>query len=304
MARDEEEEEEYRDTEGEDYDSSPTVNEDHKRRRDKMDAQDLLTEFAERPEYLLALVLSTPNVETPTRLSAVTVEFGEAEVVARVRRPSQEGRGPQLLATKQTIFAAILLHHLILARGPEFASSVEERARYFAEKAAVRNADFSPNLQGGWYPPSHSPDADSSTFFQDLDITPADLDVAQDKTNEALAFLEQQGLAIDPAFTPEFMVLAGLVPMHFSVRTPKGERVYREIKVNAPLWSLDIVRGTRNAQRYTDIEFKFRGIEIVRKAITAMATQYLESEEKVRHAKGQPTIRRKGPPSLDREGEG
>jgi hypothetical protein len=116
------------------------------------------------------------------------------------------------------------------------------------------------------------------TFFQELDISPGDLEAAQSKTEQALSFLEGEGLAVDPAFTPELMVLAGLVPMHFSVRTPKGERVYREIKVNAPLWSLEL-RGSKNDRPYTDVEFRFRGIEIVRKAITAMATHYLEAEE-------------------------
>jgi hypothetical protein len=115
------------------------------------------------------------------------------------------------------------------------------------------------------------------------------------------SFLEDEDLILDPAFTPELMVLAGLIPMHFSVRTPKGERVYREIKVNAALWSLDITRGNKNGRLYTDIEFRIRGIKIVRQVITAIATQYLESEEKIRRGKGRRVLRREGGPELDGE---
>src|SRR6266851_3857291 len=94
--------------------------------------------------------------------------------------------------------------------------------------------------------------------------------------------LEDEGLTIDPAFTPELMVLAGLIPIYFSVRTPKGERIYREIAINAPMWSLNIAREQENHRPFTNIEFHFRRIEIVRKAITATATQYLESEASLR----------------------
>jgi hypothetical protein len=254
--------------------------------------------FVERPEFLLALMLSAPDDRASTP-SSVTVDFTETEVVARVQRPADVRGVPRLVATKQTIFDAILLHHLISQRGPEFADSLVERARQFSELAASRNAEFLPHLGSGWYPPAHSPDADSSAFFQQLDIVPGDLEVAQEKTQEALTFLEDEGLVVDPAFMPELMVLAGLIPMHFSVRTPKGERIYREIKINAPLWSLDITRGSKNGRPLTDIEFRFRGIETVKKAITAMATQYLESEEKLRRGKGQPILRRKGLPELD-----
>jgi hypothetical protein len=257
--------------------------------------------FIDRPEFLLALMLSTPNARGDEIVSSVTVDFTEAEVIARVRRQSELRRPPRLLGTKQTIFAAILLYQLILERGPDFAASCVERAERFAEQAAYRNADFQPHVLSGWYPPAQSPDAESSTFFQELNISPMDLETALSKTREAFTFLEEEGLVIDPAFTPEFMILLGLVPMHFSVRTPKGERVYREIRVNAPLWSLDVTRGSKGGRPHTDFEFRFRGIEIVRKAITAMATQYLESEEKIRIDKGKPVLRRRGTPQLDPE---
>jgi len=266
-----------------------------------MTPRQLRETFSERPEFLLALMLSTPNARAVAPVNTVTIDFSGSEVIARVQRPEERSEAPRLLATKQTIFSALLLHHLIESRGAEFADSLVARSEEFAEQAALRNAEFRPGRAPGWYPLAQSPDAESSTFFHELDISPGDLEIAHSKTVEALGFLEEEGLAVDPAFTPELMVLAGLVPMHFSVRTPKGERVYREIKVNAPLWSLDITRARKNGRPYTDVEFRFRGIEIVRKAITAMATHYLEAEEKVRRSNGQPVLRRKGSPELDSE---
>jgi len=266
-----------------------------------MTPRQLREALTERPEFLLTLMLSTPAARSDRAVSSVTIEFTESEVLARVQPPAEDRPSLRLLATKQTIFAAVLLHHLISERGPEFADTLVERAERFSEQAALRNAEFQPHLADGEYPFARSPGADSSTFFQGLEISPMDLEVAQSKAQDAFSFLEDEGLAVDPAFTPELMVLAGLVPMHFSVRTPKGERVYREIKVNAALWSLDITRGTRRGRPHTDIDFHFRGIEIVRRAITAMATQYLESEEKVRKSRGQPVLRRKRVSDLDGE---
>jgi hypothetical protein len=228
--------------------------------------------FIDRPEFLLALMLSTPDTLADKVVSSITIDFTETEVIARVQRQPELRRAPRLLATKPTIFAAVLLYQLILERGSDFAPSLVDRAESFAERAAYRNAEFQPHTVSGWYPPAQSPDAESSTFFQELNISPLDLEEAQSKTRQAFIFLEEEGLAVDPAFTPELMVLAGLVPMHFSVRTPKGERIYREIRVNAPRWSLDITRGSKGGQPHTDFEFRFRGIEIVRKAIAAMAT--------------------------------
>lgn len=253
--------------------------------------------FYDKPEYLLALMLSSP-AERRRRYSSVTIDFSEAEVKARVQNPLDANQPPKLLATKSTISAAILMYHLITKRGPEFADSLVGRVRQFSDFAARRHAEFAPH-RGGSFPATESPDAESYGFFQQLDVGPADFEVAQASTFEALNFLESERLAIDPAFTPELMVLAGLIPVHFSVRTPKGERIYRQIRINAPMWSLDIARGRKEDRPFTDIEFRFRGIEIVKNALTSMATQYLESEENVRRAKGQPLLRRMGSPELD-----
>jgi hypothetical protein len=254
--------------------------------------------FLERPERMLALMLSVPNSRANKSIPSVTIDFTENEVIARV----QHSHVLRLFATKQTIFAAILLHHLIHERGPDFADSLVERAVSLSEAAAHHDAELWLNAANYQYSAARSPNFTDGNFFREFFGTSSkDLEVAQSRTEDALRFLEDEGLVIDPAFTPELMVLVGLFPVHFSVRTPKGERIHREIRVNAAMWNLEVTRGSKDGRRYTDIEFRVRGVEIVREAITAMASQYLESEAKIRRRRGQRVLRRKGEPELDEE---
>lgn len=245
-------------------------------------------------------MLSSPNASGHRKSASVTIDFTESQVIAKVQRPLDARHVPRLIVTKQTIFDAILLHHLLSERGEEFASSLIDQAVNFSGRAAHQDAEFWPyGIDNGFF--KQPLGSERQTFLQEVNPTREDFGVAREKTLEALSFLEQEGLAVDPAFTPEIMVLAGLLPMHFSVRTPQGEHLYREIKVNAPMWSLDVMQGSKNGRPYSDVEFRFRGIWIVRKAITAMAAQYLESEEGIRRDRGQPVLPRGGPPGLDDE---
>ena len=248
--------------------------------------------FIERPEYLLAFILSTPaeRLETDSFVK---------EVIARVRRLVRADEAPRIFATEGTIFSAMLLYHLISERDPEFADSLIARARRFSDDAAYRHAYAAARpyseMETHLFPLVREVrDPDTALFFRDLDTSPTDLQAAQSKTDDALTFLENAGLVIDPAFTPELVLLAGLSPMQFSVRTPKGERIYQEIKIDAPMWCLNIYRGSTKNRPFTEVEFRFRGIEIVRKAIVAMATQYIESEEKLRRGEGRPCLKWKG----------
>ena len=241
--------------------------------------------------------LSTPNRDRSEQQSVV-VDFGDEDVSVTIKRPLPDV-ALRIVATKQTIAAAVLMHHIIGQRGPDYAVSIVERAGNIGKVMARRDSKLSREMllfSEPCYPP------ETTRYFREfLEISEEDIHFAGLKTAEAFDFLEAEGLAIDPACTPEMMVLVGLIPMSFSVRTPKGERIYREIKVNAPLWSLDLQRGTKNGRPFTDVEFKFRGIEIVRRAITTMAIQYLEAEEEQRRKKGQPLLKRKAPPDLDEE---
>jgi hypothetical protein len=252
--------------------------------------------FLENPERLLALMLSTPAEQRGKSPSSITIDFTETEVHAKVPRPREIDPAPQLLATKPTIFAGILMHQLVIQRGLEFADSLVEQARRFSETAA-KEQRFELSVVDGM--PAPSLEADGFAFFRQLEAGPKNIENAWHMTVEALQFLEEEGLAFDPGFTPGLVVLAGLIPMQFSVRTPKGERIYREIKINAPMWSLDIGRGRRGETHFTEVDFTFRGILIVRKAITAMASQYLDSEEDMRRAKGERVLKRKGRPDFD-----
>jgi hypothetical protein len=248
--------------------------------------------FLERPDYLLAFILSTP-AERPE-----TDSFAK-EVIARIRRLFQVGDAPRIFATEGTIFSAMLLHHLISERDPEFADSLIARARRFSDDAAYRHAYAAARPYSELETHLFSlvrevRDPDTAVFFRELDTSPKDLEAAQLKTDDALTFLENAGLVVDPAFTPELVLLAGLSPMQFSVRTPKGERIYQEIKIDEPMWWLNIYRGSTRDRPFTEVEFRFRGIEIVRKAIVAMATQYIESEEKLRRSEGRPCLKWKG----------
>jgi hypothetical protein len=264
------------------------------------DEFNLYDALIENPDCLLALSLSTPPSQVGS-FSAITIEFGESEVNARIHRPAGTADGQRLLATKDTIFAAILMQHLISKRGTDFASSLIENAQSFSERAVHKHITYEQDVRNEWNQTDQSPWADTSSFFRHLDASSEDMLIAKDKTEKAFAFLEQRGLVVDPAFAPGLMVLAGLFPMHFSIRTPMGERVYREIRINAPMWSLRILRGRKKDRLYTDIELDIRGIDLVRTVLTAMATKFLDSEEALRLRRGQPVIRRPGPPKLDGE---
>jgi hypothetical protein len=256
--------------------------------------------FWENPEYVLALAFSVPD-KNASRPQSVTIDFSDNEVTATVQLPERESPPPQLLASKDTIYAAIAAYQVLMERGPGYADSLLESARDFGRYAAQRPPEFISYSDRKEERSETLGQADTISFFNQIEIGPRNLEIAVRKTRDALAFLEHEGLAIDPAFAPGLMVLTGLIPVHFSIRTPKGQRIYKEICVNAPYWSLKISRGRNDDGPFNDLDFRFRGIEIVKKAITAMATQYLESEEEGRRRHGQPVVRRPRAPQFDEE---
>jgi hypothetical protein len=260
----------------------------------------LRSAFFDRPEFLLALSLSAPNEIAPRDPRSVTVDFTDDDVSVRVKRREARAVGPRIVATKQTIAAAILLHHVVTERGPDYASSLIERAQTLARESARADAEEDAKIALGLGPGAPLAGVHALGYLQQLlEVSERDFDIAQRITLDAFDFLEAENLVIDPAFVPGMMVLLGLLPMHFSVRTQKGERVYREIKINAPLWSANFTKGLKKGRQFTDVEFKVRGIEIVRRAITAIATQYLESEGHIRENAGHPVLKRNAPPELD-----
>lgn len=186
--------------------------------------------FLENPEYVLALMFSAPD-KKESQHQFVTIDFTDDQVTTTVQRPERESPQLQLLASKETIYVAIAAYQVLMERGPEYADSLLESARNFGRYAAQRPPEFMPyddrkDVRGE--KPGH---ADTINFFNQIETGPRNLEMAVRKTREALAFLEHEGLAIDPAFAPGLMVLTGLIPVHFSIRTPKGQRIYKEFSV-------------------------------------------------------------------------
>jgi hypothetical protein len=251
------------------------------------------------PGYLLALALSTPSgiLETDqANAQQVILDIRGTDVTATVRR--SPGRPPttRILASKDTIFAAILIEHLMEQRDPAFAESLTERLQRYSRSQMMYNMapalSLDPSSPMPW-PPT------PSRILEELGATPGDLEVARSRTQMALAFLEDEGLAVDPVFAPGLMVLAGLVPVHFSVRTPKGDRILRGVKIHAPMWSLEVQKVSQGDHANLDFDFRFRAVAMIRSALTALAAQYLDSEEGTRWSKGKPILKPSGPPTLD-----
>ena len=92
-----------------------------------------------------------------------------------------------------------------------------------------------------------------------LDVDPARLSESAERSAAALQDLERAGLVYDPGFVPslDLIVLLGLLPMQFSARTPKGEKVLRKYHVAAPLWTLEVEQHTRAGHPLTDWAFEF-----------------------------------------------
>lgn len=255
--------------------------------------------FTANPEYLLALMFSAaPSVKRSTS-SSVLVEFEDDAVTARVQRASEE-EPLRLLASKDTIYSAILLHYLIAERGAEFLESLPKRMGAFVEANVQDNVTFRPAVGVLHSLPFASQRfADTASFFESLQVTNDETGTAWSKTQNALIFLESEGLALDPVATATAMVLFGLIPVRFSIRTPKGERVFKQIHIGAASWSLDLQRGMDKGKSFTDFDFKFRGIQAVKTAILTMATQFVDSEEHQRRNAGKPTLPNKSKPDLD-----
>jgi hypothetical protein len=243
-----------------------------------VNAQDFLLSTAEHPEYFLALAYSVPHIEKKDAVSSIRLDFTDEEIVARWSRKQSERPRRRLLTTKDTIASAILLHRLVMERGPDFMDTLEGAAREYATYAVREYESDNSNAEENWFFPNKP--LDPFSFLRSLGIPFQLQEAATQDVIRAAAFLDQEGLAVDPPFTPDLMVLAGLVPMHFSVRTPDGERLFREIKIDAALWSLALSRGRRDGIPYTDVEFRFRGIEVVRNAISAIADQWLATQDR------------------------
>jgi DNA-binding transcriptional LysR family regulator len=260
---------------------------------------------AARPEVLLALTLSSP----PSRTVAdgkVTLERSADEVLVRFPRESRRS-GPRIITTKQTIGIGILLQYLIEKRGEAFQSELErvldDAARGEARDVVAREGVF--RRGEGLHEEIFGFDrhsAMSKRIYERLGITTEDLEEAAQRTRAAFIFLEDRRLAVDPFYTPELMVLLGFVPVHFSVRTERGERVYRELKINAPYLTARASweKGQSGKQAFK-FEYSIRLVQIVRAALNGLGVTCAEQELVEREAHGRPIVPLEEFPSLDGE---
>lgn len=253
--------------------------------------------FLERPEFALALMLSTPSPELHKATTSIKIEFINDEVVTRVSRPSEKTGAFQLLCSKVTIKYAIILYKLIILRGPKYHNTILEQVSDFARNYTHLQGILDKN--GVEHSLEYQSYVGAKYLFDSLEISDEMLAEADLATKEAMIFLEREGLAIDPVFSAGLMVLAGLIPVHFSVRTPKGEDVHREIKVNATLWSLSLTKIATKEKSFTDVEFKFRTVGLVRKMIQAVAKEFIEGEEEARVNDRKPILARNGVPRAE-----
>ena len=97
--------------------------------------------FLENPEYIVALMLSAPDQKENLHQS-VTIDFSNDEVRATVPRPDWENPETQLLASKDTIYAAIVLYQVWMERGQDYSDSLLESARRFGRYRRAAPARF------------------------------------------------------------------------------------------------------------------------------------------------------------------
>ena len=115
-----------------------------------------------------------------------------------------------------------------------------------------------------------------------------------DRANRSLLGLEDRGLIVDPAFAGAegAVILLGLVPLRFSNRTGRGDDVYHEIRVQAPLWdftyeSRQPIRGKRFERSWS---INVRGVQFVRGLLTDMAKRFLVAESADRRDHSEPVM--------------
>ncbi|SRR6266404_2010685 len=247
------------------------------------------TVFAQNPEFLLALQLSAPHSEGGPPLPSVFIDFAEDTATVTTTLTRSNPSAIRLFASKDTIFQS---------RGEAFASELMRQVDTFVFNNVKENQTYAPSfeiLKSG----SERLTSNTASFLAQLNPSSDETGTAWSKTEKALAFLEEERLAIDPVLTSTFMVLSGLVPVRFSVRTPKGERVHKEYRVSAGYWSLDVTRGVNKGKPFTDIDFKFRGLNLVRKVIASLAKEFVTAEDLQRTMDGKARLPRSPTPDLD-----
>jgi len=209
-----------------------------------------------RDPYLnLALSLSTPPIQTTQGPTAhLGLDLTEQDVTISIpRTAAPRVKKPHLLASKDTISFALLLYHVWERLTPslnELAKGkppIYEGERFENLAGRLSRVAIEYNEGGGnglLYDSlvSQRRNRLRKHYRHLLGVDARMLRAVDQRVLQTFRTLENEGLICDPAITGVggLMVLLGLIPVRWSVRTPKGQGVYREIKVRAGLWTLDI----------------------------------------------------------------
>jgi hypothetical protein len=204
---------------------------------------------------------------------------------------------PKIIGTKQTIAGAILLYQVLRGRKVDNLSEIEKSFRFATKRAA--EDDFRSSRDAfffGLMPTVDPLSAAPGYLARELRLSDSDFERAVERTTEILNYLEQNGLAVDPIGTPELMVLVGFIPMHFSVRTKKGEKLYREFKLNAPYWRLGWTWGDG---RLVELDADLQVVLVVRKLLEVFGQSAAEEDRRARDRYDLPNTRETPLPRLD-----
>ena len=103
------------------------------------------------------------------------------------------------------------------------------------------------------------------------------LEIMRGQCAEAVRRLEEFGLVEDPPWKTisaggALMVLLGVTPVDFAVRTERGDHLVRTIQVDAPLYTVKRVQNANEDSWQVNI----RAVDWVGDTLSELAEQYLE----------------------------
>jgi hypothetical protein len=258
------------------------------------------------PDALLALSLSVPYKSlTAPEPTTLQVSIDEDQISIHIPRGNaRHNRSALVLASKETIGFAILLRKLWETRYEHNTLKLMDDLRMLAwTTQETMSSEEGTMMRELLWPERRA--AVTKELAEVLRIDSDSIREFDDAAIRAFNILEEQRLIVDPAITATtgIMVLLGLMPVRWSVRTPKGQEVYREIKVHAGLWSLNIQKRRRGGKKFVDWSFDARGVNIIRKLLLEFAKEYVEGEHQLASRQGRPTTKTPDEFTIDPEDE-
>ncbi|MEM1228800.1 MAG: hypothetical protein AAGJ40_24205 [Planctomycetota bacterium] len=244
---------------------------------------------------LLGLALACPwqtaSVNGSENGTTFTVHSDRVDVSIS-RHVPQTHRASPVLASKDTFYLACLLleRWLYVAEGdggrkrrrlPETEQMLRDECMSLMHRTATHRCEPS------YKSPLPSPMLDclkmvSDQLYRNESSPLSRANIQFGRAEEALRRLEQHGLIVDPAFAGAegAVVLLGLIPVRFSNRTGRGDRVFRELKIQAALWDLtyESHQATRGKKYERNWSVNIRGVRFIRGLLTDMAKRFLDSE--------------------------